>query len=119
MGDDETGPVRTQRGHRMLECHLRPRIDRARRLVEDQQRRLCDKGSRDRDQLFLAGADIGAVVVDDSVIAFRQAVYETIHEHGPGCSEDLFFRSVGTSVGNVVTDRAFEQPGILQHHADA
>ena len=32
--------------------------------------------------------------------------------------DDLPVRGIVLSVGNIFTDRAFEQPGILKHHAE-
>ena len=50
--------VRAQRRHRVLQQQLGAGVDRRRRLVEDQQRRVGQERPRDRDQLPLAGAKV-------------------------------------------------------------
>ena len=69
VGDHEAGAVGAQGGHGVLDEHLGPRVDRARRLVEDEDRRVGQERSGDRHQLPLAGAEIAALVVDDGVVA--------------------------------------------------
>ena len=55
--DDEAGTTRAQRRHRPLDEHLGASVDRARRLVEDEDRRVGEERPGDREQLLLAGAD--------------------------------------------------------------
>lgn len=74
MGDDETGAVRAQRGHRMLHEQLGTSIHRAGRLVENQQRRVGEECPCDRDQLFLPGTDVASLVVDDGVVSLPPCV---------------------------------------------
>ena len=52
--DDEARPAGAQRGHRPLDQHLGAGVDRAGRLVEDQDRRVGQERPRDGDQLLLA-----------------------------------------------------------------
>ena len=118
VGDDEAGPVRAQRGHRLLHQHLGAGVDRAGRLVEDQQRRVGEERPGDGDQLLLAGADVAALVVDHRVVAVGQRVHEPVDVGRPRRREDLLLGGVRPAVGDVVADRAAEQPGVLQHHAD-
>ena len=80
----KTGPVGAQRRHGVLEQQLGAGVDGAGGLVEDQQGRVGEEGPGDRDQLLLAGADVGAFVVDDGVVAVGEAVDEAVDERGPG-----------------------------------
>ena len=43
---------------------------------------------------------------------------ESVDVGGLGGGEDLVLGGLGAAVGDVVVDRATEQPGVLQHHAD-
>ncbi len=54
-----------KRGHRVLQQELGAGVDRGRRLVEDQQRRIGQERAGDRDELPLAGRQAGALLVDD------------------------------------------------------
>ena len=60
---------------------------------------------------------VGALLVDDGVVAVGQRVHEAVHERRPRGLEDLLLGRVRAAVGDVVADRALEQPGVLQHHA--
>ena len=108
-----------QRGHRLLDQHLGAGVDRAGRLVEDQDRRVGEERPGDGEQLLLAGADVAALVVDHRVVAVGQRVHEAVDVGRPRRLEDLLLGGVEVAVGDVVADRAAEQPGVLQHHADA
>ena len=53
MGDDERGSSPQQRAERALDEALRRQVERGRRLVEDQDPRVGQKGAREGDQLAL------------------------------------------------------------------
>ena len=72
----------------------------------------------DRDQLALTGGEVGALLVDDGVVAVGQRVHEPVHERRPRGLEDLVLGRVRSAVGDVVADGALEEPGVLQHHPD-
>lgn len=71
--DDETRASVAQRVHAALDQHLGAGVDRTRRVVEDQDGRLGDERARDRDELALAHADLGGLLVDDGVEAVGRA----------------------------------------------
>ena len=52
------------------------------------------------------------------VVAVGQRVHEAVDVGRPGGLEDLLLGGVEVAVRDVVADRAAEQPGVLQHHAD-
>lgn len=54
MGDRDGGAARADAGDGPSQLDVEPRIDRAGRLVEDQQVRVDRAGPRQRDQLTLA-----------------------------------------------------------------
>ena len=92
--------------------------DRTGRLVEDQQLRAGQERARDGDQLLLAGADVAAVVAHPGVVSVGQRVHEPVHVGGRCGLDDLVLVGIRPAVGDVLEDRAAEQPGVLQHHPD-
>jgi hypothetical protein len=81
----------------MARCtkHLGSGVDRAGRLVQDQQRRICQERPSDGDQLLLTGTDVAGFLVENRVVAVRQGVHEPINIGRLGGSVDLFFGCVG------------------------
>ena len=69
-------------------------------------------------QLLLARADVAALLVEHRVVAVGQAAHEPVDEGRLGRGVDLLLGRVRVAVGDVVPDRAAEEPGVLQHHAD-
>ena len=89
VGDDERRPAVHQPGHRALDEDLGPRVDRGGRLVEDEDRRVGEERAGDRQQLLLAGRQVGRVVVDDGVVAVGQRPHEVVDVGGLGGRDDL------------------------------
>jgi hypothetical protein len=115
--DDETRPTGTQQVHRPLDQHLGTGVDRAGRLVEDQDARLGEERSGDGDELLLPGADVRPLVVQDGVEAVRQASDEAVDVCRLRCRGDRLGGGLVGAVRDVLRDGAAEQPGVLQHHA--
>ena len=78
MGDDEDRAPLRNAPHVVLDDPLALVIERARRLVEDQDARIGDEGARDGDALALAAGEIAAALADDRVVAFRQLQDEVV-----------------------------------------
>src|SRR5437660_8203873 len=70
--DDEDGAVRHQPVDGLLHQPLRFGIQRARRLVENQNRRIAQQRPRDRDALALAAAEPRAAFAGQRAVAFAQ-----------------------------------------------
>src|SRR5690606_15414796 len=117
VGDHERGAALAQRGHRMLDEHLGARVDRARRLVEDEDRGVGEEGSRDRQQLLLPRRDVRVVVVEHRVVALGQGPYEAVDIGRLGSRDDLRTACVVDPVGDVLGDRPAHEPRVLQDHA--
>ena len=118
MGDDERRPALHQPRHRPLDEHLGPRVDRRRRLVEDEDRRVGEERPGDRQELLLAGREVRRVVVDDRVVAVGQRPHEVVDVGGLGGGQDLVLGRVEPAVGDVLADRAVEQPRVLEDHPE-
>ena len=118
VGDHEGGPFRHQTVHALLDMLFRSRIDGARRFIEDQDRRLGYRRSRDIKKLSLALTQVRAVALKNGVIALWKP-----HDKGMGrCHlrrlNDLFIGGIQSSVTDIFHDRSRKQVGILKHHGD-
>ena len=79
VGDHEGGPFCHQTIHALLDVLFCSRIDRTRRFIEDQDRRLGYRRSRDIKKLPLALAQVRAVALKNGVIALWKP-----HDKGMG-----------------------------------
>lgn len=118
VGDHEGGPFCHQTVHALLDVLFRSRIDGARRFIEDQDRRLGYRRSRDIKKLSLALTQIRAVALQNGVIALGKP-----HDKGMGrchlrCLNDLLVGGIKPSVADIFHDRPRKQVGILKHHGD-
>ena len=118
VGDHEGSPFCHQTVHALLDVFFRSRIDGARRLIEDQDRRLGYRRSRDIKKLSLALAQVRAIALKNGVIALWKP-----HDKGMGrCHlrrlNDLFIGSIQSSVADILHDRPRKQMGVLKYHGD-
>lgn len=118
VGDHEGGPFCHQTIHALLDVFFRSRIDGARRLIEDQDRRLGYRRSRDIKKLSLALAQVRAVALKNGVIALWKP-----HDKGMGrCHlrrlNDLLVCGIKPSVADILHDRSRKQVGVLKNHGD-
>lgn len=118
VGDHKGGPFCHQTVHALLDMLFRSRIDGARRLIEDQDRRSGHCRSRDIKKLSLALAQIRTVALQNRVIALWKP-----HDKGMGrCHlrrlNDLLVGGIKPSVADIFHDRSRKQVGILKHHSD-
>ena len=118
VGDDEGGAARHQRLERLLDARLRRRVERAGRLVEDQDRRVLEQRAGDGQALALAARQGRAALADQGVVALRLAHDEVVRLGERGRLLDLGLRRIGPADPQVVADGAVEQRRILEHHAD-
>lgn len=103
---------------RLLDRRLRLRVERARRLVEQQDPRIPHQGAGDGDALALAAREAGAALPHDRVDASRQLAHEL---EGVGVAEgreDPLLAHSREAVGDVVADRALEEHRLLRHDRD-
>ena len=98
---------------------LAVRIERARRLVEDEQARIGDERAGDREALLLAAREVRGVLLEHRVEAARQTLDELL---GAGrlraASTTSSKVALGLRRGDVLAHRAAEQEAVLQHDAD-
>ena len=118
VGDHKGSPFSHQTVHALLDVLFRSRIDRARRFIEDQDRCLGYRRSRDIKKLSLALAQVRAIALNNGVIALWKP-----HDKGMGrCHlrrlNDLLIGSIQSSVADILHDRPRKQMGVLKHHGD-
>ena len=97
---------------------FRSRIDRARRFIEDQDRRPGYRRSRDIKKLSLALAQVRAVALQNRVIALWKP-----HDKGMGrCHlrrlNDLLVGGIKPSVPDIFHNCSRKQMRILKHHGN-
>ena len=118
VGDDEDGAPLHQRVHAALDMLLGARVDGARGLVEDHDRRIGDRSAGDGEQLALALGEVRAVAGDDRIVAVRQVADEAVRVRALRRGDALLVGCVEAAVADVVHDRSGEEVGVLQNGAE-
>ena len=89
VGDRECGAALRE----LVECLLNRvfglRVERARRLVQDEDRRVAKDRASDRDALLLTAREAVAALADNGVVALRQRSDQVIDARRPRCGLDL------------------------------
>ena len=139
-------PPRAELLERGLHGGLGRRVERARRLVEEDDRRVLEEAARDRDALLLAAAQPQPALADDGLPLLLEALHHLEHLQSEGRREcalggagaprracslsappHLRARRRGLELGatrarpavrDVVLDRRVEEHGVLGHDAD-
>ncbi len=94
------------------------RVERAGGLVEDQHRRIDQQRSRNGNPLPLATGQVGRPLLQDRVVAARQAFDKLFGARKLGCVHDIGKARVRTRHRDVVANRAGKQKVFLRHHTD-
>src|SRR5439155_3324274 len=95
------------------------RIERARRLIEEQDRRIAQDRPANGDALALATRKRDAAFADFGVIAFRQGLSEFLDMSGARRRLDFGERCFGPAEADIVENAAGEDDRILRHDGDA
>ena len=93
-------------------------IERAGRLVEDEDARIEDQRAGNREPLPLAAGKVGRTLVDMRLVAARKPVDELLGAGQARHPHDLVEGRVRLGGGNVLADRSREQEVLLQHDAE-
>ena len=104
--------------HRLLNLHLGTGIDAAGRLIQNQDLRIRQERARNRQQLLLTLRDVGRLLIENGVIALRQRPDKVVGVGRFGRLDNLLFRGILASIGDIVANGSVEEPRILQHHAE-
>ena len=102
MGDDDRGPAQEQALQSLLDPPLGPHVDVRRRLVEDQDPGLGQKGAGEGDDLALAGGKRCAALADLGVDAVLEARDQRLAADRVERPRDVLVTGVGTPEGDVL-----------------
>ena len=123
VGDGDHGLAGHQVVELLLDGRLHLRVERARRLVEDQDRRVLQQHAGDGHALALAAGQLDAALADVGRVGLAapqvlQPGDEVVGLRLPGGRDRRRLAGVGPAVEDVVAHRAVQQRGVLRHHAD-
>jgi hypothetical protein len=118
VGDDDRRPVAHHLAEARPDARFRRRVDGGGRVVEDEDARVDQERSRDRDALALASGERDPALSHDRVVHLRELEDEVVRLGGSGCGLDRVVRRVGHSEGDVVPDRRGEEERVLRDHPD-
>src|SRR4029079_9440098 len=93
-------------------------VERACRLVEDQNRRVLQDRACDRDPLALAPGKLDSALTPERVVAVGQRLDELRGVRERRGTADLLVGGLRPREADVVRDRAVEHRGILWHIRD-
>ena len=117
LGDLDDGDAFAPFADARAELLLRRAVESGCGIVQNQQPRLFQQGSRDGKALLLAARKRYAALPDDGLEAVFETGYELIGLRGLRDFDDLLVRRVRISPADVFGDRAAEEDGFLQDHA--
>ena len=102
----------------MLDFGFGQRIKRARRLVEDQDRRIFEENAGNRNALLLPAGKERAAFADVGVEAVWHGQNVVVNLRALRGLHDFIHRRVGLSVADVLQNRVGKQEHVLLHNAD-
>ena len=118
LRNDEDGHAAFQRVHRLAELQVRREIQRAGRIVHDENLRLLHQCAGDGQPLPLSAGEIASVLLDGRVEAAGFAVDHLGGLRGFRRRHQLLVRGVLIAPAEIVADRSLEQDCLLRHDAD-
>ena len=119
VGDDDRGAVGHHPLQRLLHGNFALGIERAGRLVEQQDGGIAQDGPSQRDALALAARQGDAALADAGVVALLQRGDEGVSVRGRSGANDLIETGIGSAVADVLGEAVVEQGGILRHEGEA
>ena len=87
--DDEHRPALHKAVHTFLDKHFGSRVDRTRRFIEDEHRRIGDGSACDRNELPLSLAQISAVARNDGIVSLFKSADKSVRICKAGRSDNL------------------------------
>ena len=117
MGDDENRFSLDEASQRCLDVGLGLRVGECRRLVEDEDRSIDEKGTRDCDSLGLPSRGM-SVLSDHCIQSVRQAAQVVVDAGGCGSLPDRLIAGAGYTERDVVAYGDIEELRVLEHKGD-
>ena len=118
VGDRDRRPALHQRLQRRLHQALGGRVQRRRGLVQDQDLRILQDHSCDREALLLPAGQFVAALPDDGVIPIRELQDPVVDVRRPRGRDHLLVGRVRLPVEQVAAHRVVEQVGLLRDDPD-
>ena len=118
VGDDDRRPAAHRLAQAVADLRLGRRVDRGRRVVEDQDARVDDQRAGDRDPLALAAGERDPALADHRVVAVRQRLDELVRLREPRGALDLLVGRFGPAERDVLAHGRREEERVLRDHAD-
>ena len=115
MRHEHDGPFARLVAQRFQNHTLVKRIEVARRLVQQHERRVVQERTCDADALALPSRKRIAQLADVRVVAVRQRLDEVMDRSRLRRRDDALARCAGTPDLDIAGDRVVEQPGLLRH----
>src|SRR5262245_48136773 len=89
MGDDEGGAIVSKLLQRVLHCLLALVIQRACRLIKNDDRRILEEDARDAQPLLLSTRELDSALTNIRIIAPRQRHDELVRMRLFGCDDEV------------------------------
>jgi hypothetical protein len=115
VGDDERRPPVHREPHPAPDQIFRPRVDRGRRVVEDEDARVGQYRPRDRHALPLPTRQAAAALAEHGLVSLRQLFDELVRLREPRRRFHFTAFDARPAVGDVRLDRVAEQVRLLEH----
>src|SRR5690348_1750877 len=114
MRDHERRPSGSQATETVLNHLLAFAVETRRRLVENQDARVCQNRARDRHALALTARQLDASLPDNRVVAVRELLDELVAVRDAAGLFDFLDGRARTRVADILGDRAVEEEVLLQ-----
>ena len=118
VADAHDRAARARVGEAAAQVGLGAGVERARRLVEDEDGRVAEQRAGDGEALALPAAHAHAAVAEDGLVAGREARDELVQLGRLGGGDDLLVGRVGAAERDVRPHRRVEDEGVLEDHAE-
>ena len=102
----------------MLNFDLRHAVERARRLVQNEDGRVFEEDARDGHALLLSAGEHRAALADIGVEAVRHGHDIIVNLRALRRFDDLLVRRVGAAIADILAHRVGKEEHILLHDAD-
>src|ERR1700731_4139857 len=118
MRDDQRGAIAREPAQGLLYTTFVFIVERAGRLVENQDWRILEKDARDAKPLLLPARELRAAFADLRVVSVWERHDELIRMGLFRSFDDLVDARIGLAIAKIFGDRAREQINVLLHDAD-
>ncbi len=118
MRNDESGPAVHQLLDRLHDRRLSRGVECGSGFVEEEDRRVLEKGAGDSEALTLSDAQVSAAFANRAVVSVRHAANEILRLRAPRRVADLGFGRARPAVSDVLAHGGGEENGVLEDDRD-